>query len=458
MSVAVSLLVPVVLGLVLPPLGGLLVTAVSFIMFFVMPGLLVMSVVYRWAIGEEGLFGGLLRRLRPAVSMTGTDLPYQGVPWTTLSLIALNGVVFLLVENPWIHSTDSGDLLRVAGIAPLFVHADADHLFGNMLFLWVFGASLEPRMGSLRFLGAYLGLGIAADLVDAFANEVIMGQSGGGIGASGAISGVMGLFLVRCYFARVSMTVPVFPFAAGAGSSLPVGLNVRVHAVVVVVMYCMLNLAGAMSQALGEPSDIAYWAHVGGFYAGLALAYPMGMLGDGLRERMLSRALAGEPEGLDDRLEALDAFLELEDRHAEALLARARRLSRFEPTEQAARDYVGAIRVLVSEEKKADDAAKAFAEYHRRYGRVLEPAEQLRLIRPLIGVGEIHIAARALEMILERPSITEPERRQALFRLGRLFEEMGLVEPAVGAYERLLDTGRCDDLATAARGRLANLT
>jgi membrane associated rhomboid family serine protease len=456
-SVAVTLLVPVVLGLTLPPLAGLLLTTVWFAIYFVMPAVLVTGLVYRWAIGEEGLFRGLVRLLRPAVMMTGTDLSFRGVPWATLGLIALNVIVFLRVADPGIYSTDSGDLLRVTGIVPLFMHADADHLFGNMLFLWVFGSSLEPRMNSLRFLGAYLGLGIAADLVDAFAHEVIMGRSGGGIGASGAIAGVMGVFMVRCYFAGVSMIVPIFPFAAVAGLSLPVGLSVRVHAVLILIMYCMLDLAGAVSQAAGDASGIGYWAHVGGFYAGLALAYPMGMLGEGLRERMLSRALANEPEGLDDRLESLDTFLEIEDSHAEALLARARRLSRFELTEQAATDYVRAIRVLLSEEKKGDDAAKAFAEYHRHYGRAFEPAEQLRLTRSLILIGEIHIAARGLEMILEHPSITEPQQHQALFRLGRLLEEMGLVEPAVRAYQRLLETGHSDDIAPVVRSRLANL-
>src|SRR5262245_55150884 len=75
----------------------------------------------------------------------------------------------------------------------MFMHANLTHLGGNMLFLWIFGDNVEARLGSLGYLAAYLATGIAGGIVDALLRE---GSAIPGIGASGAISGVLGMYFI----------------------------------------------------------------------------------------------------------------------------------------------------------------------------------------------------------------------------------------------------------------------
>lgn len=165
----------------------------------------------------------------------------------------------------------SGDRFRAPGLQPtpfsvyltllisMFMHGGIAHIFGNMLFLWIFGDNIEDRLGHVRYLVFYLVCGILASLA-----HVVMNTSGASalipsLGASGAISGVMGGYIllfprkrVRVIMLRVLTEVPAF---------VAVGLWFAFQVV------SGLGLFGGGSQEGG----VAYAAHVGGFIAGLAL-------------------------------------------------------------------------------------------------------------------------------------------------------------------------------------------
>jgi membrane associated rhomboid family serine protease len=141
-------------------------------------------------------------------------------------------------------------------ITSMFLHGGWMHLTGNMLYLWIFGNNIEDAMGHGRFIAFYLLCGLAAALAQALmepASEIPM------IGASGAISGVLGAYLLLYPHARVQVL-------------LPVGLvmhMVSLPAVLVLGFWFVLQVLNSMVATAGE-GGTAWFAHLGGFIAGMA--------------------------------------------------------------------------------------------------------------------------------------------------------------------------------------------
>jgi len=141
-------------------------------------------------------------------------------------------------------------------VTSMFLHGGWVHLIGNMLFLWIFGRGVESAMGVPRYLGFYFLCGIIAALTQGLtdaSSEVPM------IGASGAIAGVLGAYLVLHPRANVVVFVWIFIF-------------VRLFAVPAVILLGLWFLAQLASAAEASEPGVAVWAHVGGFIAGLVLA------------------------------------------------------------------------------------------------------------------------------------------------------------------------------------------
>ncbi|MBV9395303.1 MAG: rhomboid family intramembrane serine protease [Methylobacteriaceae bacterium] len=204
----------------------------------------------------------------------GVPLRYLRFPIANWSIIAGNIVVFL-----WVQAAPSPDRIETAlGAIPavlfgrailspdlalvpasvtlitgMFVHANIGHIFGNMLFLWVFGDNVEDAMGSLRYLVFYLACGIIAALT--FSAMVPSGQSPL-IGASGAISGVATAYLL------------LYPKARIWGFLFIPWLPLHIPATWFVGIWIFFQILSAL---LSEGSDIGWWAHLGGIGAGCLL-------------------------------------------------------------------------------------------------------------------------------------------------------------------------------------------
>ena len=143
----------------------------------------------------------------------------------------------------------------------MFLHGGLLHLAGNMLFLWIFGDNVEHRLGRLGYLAAYLGTGAAATL---FFAAMSRGSDIPLVGASGAISGVMGFYFLLFPRNVVNVFVLFFVFIQ----------VIRVPARVVLGGYIILsNILPALAQGNAGPSGVAYGAHIGGFFAGLGAAF-----------------------------------------------------------------------------------------------------------------------------------------------------------------------------------------
>ncbi len=202
--------------------------------------------------------------------------PSGSTPFVTYGLIALNILIFFS------YSTRLGDPEAIlsfydhyamiparisAGegystlITSMFLHGGLLHLAGNMLFLWIFGDNLEDEMGHIAYLGFYLACGVGASLAQVLSAPDSLVPT---VGASGAIAGVLGGYLLLYPRARVDILVILLVF----------------FRIFPVPAWIMLGLWFALQLFNGFGSDpttggVAYWAHSGGFLLGLALTLPL---------------------------------------------------------------------------------------------------------------------------------------------------------------------------------------
>jgi membrane associated rhomboid family serine protease len=163
-----------------------------------------------------------------------------------------NGIVCL---------TDPGRQLENI-VTAMFLHGSWMHLLGNMWFLWLFGNNIEDSMNRGTFLVFYLTSGLAAALAQAFATPTSVVPM---VGASGAISGVMGAYLVLFPRVRVFCIVPL-------GFILT---RIAVPAWAMLLYWAFIQFASGVTAVGAEGGGVAFWAHVGGFLAGVVLVRPL---------------------------------------------------------------------------------------------------------------------------------------------------------------------------------------
>ncbi len=147
-------------------------------------------------------------------------------------------------------------------LVSMFLHGGWLHLIGNMWYLWVFGDNIEDRLGHTRYAVFYTLCGILATLAHAIANPMSAMPS---VGASGAIAGVLGAYLVLFPRAQVTTLIPIFIF-----------ITVReIPAIFVLGIWFVLQFfSGVASMNIPDAQDaggVAYFAHIGGFVAGMIL-------------------------------------------------------------------------------------------------------------------------------------------------------------------------------------------
>ncbi len=166
-------------------------------------------------------------------------------------------------------------------LTSMFMHGGWQHLAGNMLFLYIFGDNVEDALGHARYLGFYLLVGVGAAVAQVYIDPTSTVPM---VGASGAIAGVLGAYLVLYPRAPVVVINPIFPlwFILGAFLVFPAWL--------VVGEWFLWNLVrGVGSLGLGASGGVAFFAHLGGFLAGLVMIRPL-MFG---RERHSARRWEG---------------------------------------------------------------------------------------------------------------------------------------------------------------------
>ena len=202
--------------------------------------------------------------------------PSGRTPFVTYALMAANIAVFVMMlgqqgDPHAVQALYEGWAMIPARISSgegfatfvtsTFLHGGLMHLAGNMLFLWIFGDNLEDEMGHLRYLGFYLASGVGAGIAHYLSAPMSVVPV---VGASGAIAGVMGGYLLLFPRARVDILVIFIVF----------------FRIIPVPAWLMLGLWFGFQLIGGVGADpmaggVAYWAHAGGFLIGIALALPL---------------------------------------------------------------------------------------------------------------------------------------------------------------------------------------
>ncbi|HZL04623.1 MAG TPA: rhomboid family intramembrane serine protease [Coriobacteriia bacterium] len=205
------------------------------------------------------------------------DNPTRRFPFVTVLLIVANLAIFLYEAslsdaalNAFIatwglvparllaHPGDAGQLTTL--LTSMFLHGGWLHVLGNMLYLWIFGNNIEDRLGHVGFTLFYLAAGVAAAFAQVAASGSVDIPT---IGASGAIAGILGAYLVLYPGAAVVTLIPIFFFIEVA----------RVPAFLVIGFWFLLQLGNGVAS-LGDISSggVAWFAHIGGFALGLVVA------------------------------------------------------------------------------------------------------------------------------------------------------------------------------------------
>jgi membrane associated rhomboid family serine protease len=207
------------------------------------------------------------------------DIPTETFPFVTILLLAANCLVFIyqlslgpgaadfiadmgVVPAVVIHGTEPGVVravpLELTFVTSMFLHGGLLHLGGNMMFLWIFGNNVEDSTGHIRFLLFYLLCGLAAAGAHVFLNP---GSRLPMIGASGAISGILGAYFLLYPRARVLTLIPIGFFLQ----------TILVPAAFFLGLWFLMQVAAGWSTFGSQKGGVAWFAHVGGFAAGIPL-------------------------------------------------------------------------------------------------------------------------------------------------------------------------------------------
>ncbi len=200
--------------------------------------------------------------------------PSYSRPVVTVFLIAVNILIFLFEVS--LDAYSRNHFIAEFGLVPyrfhvsgvltsMFLHAGWMHVLGNMWFLWIFGDNIEDILGHAKFLLFYLACGVAAALIHMFFNPLSRVPT---VGASGAIAGIMGAYMVKFPRSRILTLVFIFVFAT----------TFEVPAVVMLAYWFLIQFVsgvGTIGYSHISQGGTAWFAHVGGFVAGILLIHLM---------------------------------------------------------------------------------------------------------------------------------------------------------------------------------------
>ncbi len=366
----------------------------------------------------------------------GTDRRLRGFPWVTVGLIAANCYVLLFLQ----HGPGASNFALVWGrfawwmpVTYMFAHGDFLHLLGNMLFLWVFGPHAEDALGRGRFLLVYLSAGLAAAALHVLSSAVLypVELGVGLVGASGAVMGVVALFVLRFHGVRVRF---FFWWL------LPGIFYVRALWVGIAFVAWDLGLALLAAGAEGI-GGVAHWAHVGGFLAGGIWAWAMRLPEEGTHEVRHAEAREHAAAGawqtaaklLEERIAARPGDAGL---HAEAAVCCEKIRGEHE---RAVAHWNRHLRLLLLA-RRHDEAIERFRDLTSRFRpRDLDPALLMRLGAAAESRGADELALPAW-MALAQAHPDSEQAPAAALRAAGLLRRVGRSEEAAPVLELIAST------------------
>ncbi|MHB1455778.1 MAG: rhomboid family intramembrane serine protease [Armatimonadota bacterium] len=310
-------------------------------------------------------------------------------------------------------------------ISSMFVHGDFWHLLWNMFFLWLFGPNVEDAVGHIEFSLLYLGSGIAAAILQVGIVHGFM-QSAElipVIGASGAISGILGVFAVR--FLKTGIRVFYMYLLKYGTFTVPAmwGLGI----------WFMQQLIGGVIDISRQGSGgVAYWSHIGGMLFGMALAYGLSMSREGLHEHLISDV---QKSSSDQAVDKLRKALDTDPNNAEICLELGRTYCNGDNQENAIRSFRQVVDLCLKEGDRCK-ATAAFAELRHHYPKAhLDARSEYQITRYLLEAKCYESALKMLDELSDAFPDT-PEAELSLMMAGDLcINTLNDVKGAYAYYE-----------------------
>jgi membrane associated rhomboid family serine protease len=397
-----------------------------------------------------------------------SDRPPRNPPMIVVSLVLLHFLLFGLIALLRFGRNEQTVIVWYANFSLVpamlrwytpftygFLHEDVFHLSVNMLFLWVFGGSVEDAIGGRRFLLLYVVAVLVTGPLQAAMTFLLPDpdmvlRTTPIIGASGAVSAIVGVFAVRFYRSRIRF----------------IGLPFRIPAVLLLAFVLLGEMGYTVWQLVesgGVPKAqaVAHWAHIGGFIFGMVWAQGMRLVRAGKQEYAASDAAREMEEGSPFvAVERWQRVLKTQpdNMEAEAALGRAYALS--DHREESLTHYRRAISGLIRQGERRSAARHYQAMVGYYAGVILEAADLLALASALEEQGDYDAALTALETMLRaHPDAPEAEVGRlragvlALKRLDAPERAERHLEKFLAAYPHSEFRAYADDLLRTARTR-----
>lgn len=402
-------------------------------LIFLLPLFLIFALVAKTLTSSESISSVLKKHITliPFMHAEGEEKPF--IPRLTILLVLFNILVHYLLKL--LPTPEWASVVGRLGFVPIvktwwtaiispvtsmFIHSSQGHLWGNMAFLWAFGPAVEERVGRRWFIILYLLTGVTGSLIELFIYQQFLNTEVFGLGASGAISGIMGVFMVRCYFKKVIIPLPffgIFKYRLHINSLIPLGF------------FLLRDVMGGARQLEGSGSSIGYWGHIGSIVTGALFAFVFKQHNAALREKYTSLGIKAldDPNCSMDGEGALNHALELDPKNEAAILALARKKARYRHAE--GREFFEKV-IQLKLRNHPKEAAELYKEYLSVYNTMLAPSLQYRLSEILNRQGDFEGAVRSLEMIVDSTAVSAPTQEKAFNQLVSLLVEGGLNEPA----------------------------
>jgi membrane associated rhomboid family serine protease len=370
----------------------------------------------------------------------GTNLSRKNFPWATIGLLLANWAIFIALNGNYFYLeffirryffSIPGEQYPWQLITALFFHANFWHLFGNSIYLWVFGIFVEDKLGWKAYLFLYFLTGIAAGLVHGimvglFMREKIFVPS---LGASGAISGIMGIYLYRCYYSKIKLLVSIF---------LPI--RIQIPAVIILGIWFLQDFMGGIDSIRGIYRNVGFWAHVGGFLSGFGACKYLHYEIQARKEKLefVAETTLNRYVGYGEGIKAAEKLLETEPDNPELHLNLARAKTRFSASVEGRDHYEKAIKQFL--ERNTEKAVEAFIEYWRKYITVLPAKYQVRLSLLLNKNLDTDLSAHTLQALIDSDQPLDRHMEEAYLSLGKIYrEQLKRDDLAQYIYEKFLN-------------------
>ncbi|MCS6860068.1 MAG: rhomboid family intramembrane serine protease [Abditibacteriales bacterium] len=302
----------------------------------------------------------------------------------------------------------------------IFLHASLLHLLGNMLFLWLFGRALEDALGWWLFGLSYLVSGLAAAILQLIMIRAFSPETGvlPMLGASGAVSGVMGLFALRFYRTRIHVFYLIaFIFWRWGTFTIPSAWGIG--------LWVLQDVIGGVWDLLSPEryGGVAHWAHIGGFGLGLLYGLLIQFQAEGKSEYALADAEKALSQGqYQQAAQCAAQYLARHPHDGDAHLVRARSLVACGDSQGALPHFAQALTALLHAGRLREAGAVCMEADRLSLSLTLEPNLQFTLANRLAGAGEFAAAARAFRAFaLAYPD--EPRAAWALVKAAQILQE-----------------------------------